>query len=302
MGKLLVLGGGVGPAAGVAAQDKIIKMTDNRGNDQGHADLIQTSVSSRVMDRTKWLNRNKSGHGADLKQANVLGNPGTAQANVINNSLAGWLANSKQQAVIGVPCNTFHSKEVWDAFIKGLNKPDQLDVVHMINETADVILKGFPEERENGTLLVGLLSTQGTRDTGVYGNVFKEKGIPLRLLAGDPGDKNYEKTPQGAVMEAIYNSQWGIKGDNPDYKRAYEIIESAIHWLSKPSKDQKGTPVAFILGCTELPLPYKELKQPIPHNYVDPVDVLVRQMIKRGDYQLKKTVPFTELVDQQSKL
>jgi hypothetical protein len=130
----------------------------------------------------------------------------------------------------------------------------------------------------------------------------KEKGIPMRLLTGDPTDTDYSKSPQGLVMDAIYNPVWGIKGANPNYEKTLGIIEDAIHWLSKPTNERQEPPNAFILGCTELPLPYKELNKRIPTNYIDPVDVLVRQMIKRGGYKLKNTVPFTEFVDKQSKL
>jgi aspartate/glutamate racemase len=301
MGKLLVVGGGVGPAAGNATQAKIIEQTDNHGTDQGHANLLQTSVSSFIMDRTKWLNRNKPGHEKDLELAKQLGNPGIAQANIINNSLAGWMQIKDTQAVIGVPCNTFHSQEVWDAFEKNLKNRDRLNVVHMINETAEAIIRAFPNEYKNKTLLVGLLSTSGTRDTGVYGDVMKKKGIRLRLLDGDPGSNGYDSTPQGQVMDAIYNSAWGIKGSRPDYQKALNIIEVAIQGLRTQTKEYPQAPNAFILGCTELPLPYKELNKPVPHNYIDPVEVLVKRMIILGGYSLKNSIPVSSHVHEPPK-
>jgi aspartate racemase len=53
--KGIVIGGGVGPMAGVELHKKIINSTKTSGTDQDHLDIVHLSFPSLVNDRTKFL-------------------------------------------------------------------------------------------------------------------------------------------------------------------------------------------------------------------------------------------------------
>ena len=53
--KVLIIGGGVGPMAGVALHARIIENTLPGGSDQGHLDVRHFSRSADVTDRTEFL-------------------------------------------------------------------------------------------------------------------------------------------------------------------------------------------------------------------------------------------------------
>jgi hypothetical protein len=53
--KLICIGGGVGPMAGVELQRRIIQNTDSGGTDQGHIEVHHFSRAHDIADRTRFL-------------------------------------------------------------------------------------------------------------------------------------------------------------------------------------------------------------------------------------------------------
>ncbi len=291
----LVIGGGVGPAAGVMFHDKIVNMADNRRMaDQGHAPVIHLSMSPYVLDRTKFLLENP-----DLS----IPNPGINMGLAVREACKAYEC-AAQNFVVGVPCNTFHSPAVYSAYESSLRHP-RIKLINMIGETACHPM--LEENDRNHVEKIILLSTRGTRDTGVYDRYFKT--IPLTKCSGGPknSESDLQKTyfsgetasvkkdvvqanMQGAVMAAIYDPVHGVKGKEPNLKRAFELFEAVVEILVGDSDPNN---CRVIMGCTEIPLAYLKRKQEDPlvledfKNYVDPMDCLAKAMILAGGYALK---------------
>lgn len=263
--KMIVIAGGVGPAAGVSTHEQIVKMTNNGlDKDQGHASTVQVSFSGSVKDRTVYLLENDKNKKREMK------NPGIEMSKAINRTLSGHMAYPGNM-VLGVPCNTFHAPEIWNEFIDNLENRDRIMIINMIEETAKKIK--IREEVYAKKIVVGLLSTKGTRDTGVYSTVMKESGIELLTLDNDQQEK---------VTQAIYDERTGIKGQAPDWEDALKLINGAIESLRK-----RGAEV-FILGCTELPLPYQILQSVIPTDCLDPAAILAERLVEESGHIVKK--------------
>ena len=263
--KMIVIAGGVGPAAGVSTHDQIVKMTNNGlDKDQGHATIVQASFSGSVKDRTAYLLT------TDPTKKKEMKNPGVEMAKAINRTLKGHM-EFPGNMVLGVPCNTFHAPEIWNAFIKNLDNPERIELINMIEETAKAVK--IREEVFRKKMTVGLLSTQGTRDTGVYSEIMKKYDVDLLTLDNDQQNK---------VTQAIYDEKTGIKGQAPKWEEARNLINGAIESLRK-----RGAEI-FILGCTELPLPYQVLEGVIPDDCLDPAAILAEKLIEESGHAVKK--------------
>ncbi|MEP4191052.1 MAG: hypothetical protein ABJN51_08235 [Sneathiella sp.] len=288
----LVIGGGVGPAAGVMFHDKIVDLVNNRNlKDQGHAPVIHLSMSPYVLDRTRFLKNE------------IQDNPGINMALAVKAASESF-GDSAGDFVVGVPCNTFHSKRVFNAYRAILSHP-RIHLIHMINETADAIpptpLAEGGEIRPKTKVI--LLSTRGTRDTNVYDEGFTQDGKPSRIcINGDEaGNRNKDiillkcngesdendgnlshffpggaggalgainndlvvANQQGAVMAAIYDGRHGVKGRHPDYRAARQVFERVVERLVRTNGggvrgEDQNTQFKVIMGCTEIPIAYKK--------------------------------------------
>lgn len=233
--------GGVGPRAGLDVFQKIIEETPAK-KDQEHYPVLLHSLPGNIPDRTGFL------MGTEKE------NPGFALAKIL-------LALQRAGATVaGIPCNTAHSREIMSIVEGHLQEhQSQLKLLNMVEEVANLIVERFPSEA------VGLLSTKGTRFSGVYRNMFREKQIPLI----EPDDHWQE-----LVHRASYDEDYGIKANaSPVSTKAKNDLEQSIAHLKK-----KGATVV-ILGCTELPLAFPEdnyLGLPL----IDPNRVLARNLIK----------------------
>lgn len=233
--------GGVGPLAGVDIMKKIIEETDVV-TDQEHLSVLLSSQPQRIVDRTAYL----------LGDEPV--NPGYALAEI-----AIELGNSGA-TVAAVPCNTAHAPAIFDVVKKELAKSGlALKLLHLIEETAAFIQEQYPGAT------VGVLSTTGTRDTGLYKNVISSFG--LTHIAPDDD-------LQAVVHEAIYDETFGIKAcSSPVTDRAQDSLLTAIKKMRTLGVD------VIILGCTELPLALSEQSYyGIP--VVDPNRILARALIR----------------------
>lgn len=218
------IGGGVGPMAGCMLHQIIIEHTVASG-DADHINVIHLSSSSQVTDRTAFL------------EGRVDENPAHGMAQVVA-SIAKCGDACGGRVVVGVPCNTFHSPQIWDTFLCSVAQAPNCDTLHMLQETGVFIQDIVP-----GVRRVGLMSTTGTRRTGVYRDVLKPHGLELVEVPEDIQDE---------LHETIYNQTWGIKAVSPVTKQARERFLSYVQVLVGLGAE------AVILGCTEIPLALPE--------------------------------------------
>lgn len=151
--------------------------------------------------------------------------------------------------VLIMPCNTAHY------FYNGVKsrldeKYNNYIFLNMIEETAkDIHLRGCKK--------VYLLSTQGTYESKIYDDFFMEYDIDLLT----PNSSNRDM-----IMKAIYNYKEGVK--NYYREGMIDIINDA--------KAQGASKI--VLGCTELPLIFKELN--LLCDTIDPTEILAKSALE----------------------
>lgn len=244
MNTKIIIGGGVGPMAGVKLQEYVIQNTDNGGVDQGHLDVIHMCMPSKISDRTKYL----------LNQAQT--NPGQQMAEIINPIIDAYQSD---KLLIGVPCNTFHAPPIFDSFIENLNPHPDLVVINMIDATIEFIQQSLPTLEK-----IGLMSTTGTRELNIYTDKINNLGIELVQVS---------KETQVELHDTIYNPDFGIKSHSaPVTKIARERFLSYSQYLISHSAN------AIILGCTEIPLalPETNIGNVV---LVDPMQALAKKLV-----------------------
>jgi aspartate racemase len=249
--KVLIIGGGVGPMAGVALHARIIENTLSGGSDQGHLDVRHVSRSAGVTDRTEYL----------LGREAI--NPADGMARTIHMAAVGL---GSHEGVIGVPCNTFHAPVIFGSFkdqvaVIAEAAGTRLTVVDMLGEAMTLLRQLVPKAR-----MIGVMSTTGTRLSAVYDHLLVTEGLmPLYVDEAD----------QALLHAAIYDPAWGIKATGQPGSRATSTLRTLASKLA-----EKGGQ-AIILGCTELPLALTEtFICGIP--LVDPVLALARAMIREA--------------------
>ncbi len=248
--KGIIIGGGVGPMAGVELHKKIINSTKTSGTDQDHLDIVHLSFSSRVNDRTKFL-----------LEGNEC-NPGGKMAEYVTAAADIHELNGKG-SVAGVPCNTFHAEKIFSEYSEKIRMSGKnIRIVNMIEETVLYLKSEFSKGSR-----IGLLSTTGTRKTALYKGYLEKAGFELVQV---------DEEDQDSVHDIIYNKGWGIKAKSPVTSLAVNKSEFYASILT-----DKGA-CCIILGCTEFPLSLTggEFKG-IP--LVDPVNVLARALVREAD-------------------
>ena len=155
--------------------------------------------------------------------------------------------------VLMMACNTAHY--FYDSVCEDIKIP----VLHMPRLTAQLIF-------EMGVKKAGVLATDGTCQSGVYGDALKEEGI-------DPVYPSAEK--QEIIMSLIYDHVKAGKMDFSDLD-----IDGVISEMKG-----KGAEV-LILGCTELPMAFDLIGETgIPA--IDPTEVLARAAVRFAGAPLK---------------
>ena len=155
--------------------------------------------------------------------------------------------------VLIMACNTAHY--FYDSVCEDLKIP----VLHMPRLTAQLIF-------EMGVKKAGVLATDGTCRSGVYGDALKEKGI-------EPVYPSAEK--QEIIMSLIYDHVKAGKMDFSDLD-----IDGVISEMKG-----KGAEI-LILGCTELPMAFDLIGETgIPA--IDPTEVLARAAVRFAGAPLK---------------
>lgn len=247
---LIVIGGGVGPLAGVKTAEQLVENTKAK-TDQDHPQWHL--VNADVSDRTTYL--------LDEKYRKNNDSPAVGMAESIRASIAG---SQQEKIITGVPCNTFHAFA--DEYKENLSKISEdtgkeIVFVDMIHETAKMISELLPNIET-----IGVMSTTGTREIGIYKKVLGD----LRIKMVEVDDERQEE-----LHDTIYNEEWGIKSSTHDSQKTQENFESYANELK-----EKGAE-ALILGCTEIPLALRG------KNYkgmplVDPVTALVRGLLQEA--------------------
>jgi len=141
-----------------------------------------------------------------------------------------------------MPCNTAHY------FIEAIKNFADIPILNIIEETARYI-----EEKGYGKVL--LLATEGTYKTDIYKQEFHKKA--MELCYPDIEERQI-------INEAIYEVK---SGDLSSYIKVLDIVERYR---------QKGVD-SIVLGCTELPVLFKDKKLSI--GVVDPTLVLAKAAV-----------------------
>lgn len=238
--------GGVGPYAGTDLLNKIFNNT-LAFKDQEHLDSVLLSMSSKIEDRTEYL----------LGKVKI--NPALAIVEVLHKlELIG-------STIAGIPCNTAHSKKIFDTIQLELEKSkSRIKLLNMIDETVLFIASNYPDITK-----IGVLSTTGTYKSKLYASALRLKGYEAIV----PPLEMQENT----IHPAIYDKVYGIKTiSNPIHPQARQNLLEGCSYL-----EEQGAELV-ILGCTEIPLAISESKI---NNMitVDPTNILARALIKYID-------------------
>ena len=232
--------GGMGPLAGLDVFKKIIEETTAQ-KDQDHPSVLLFSLPSTLPDRTEFLlGREKT-------------NPAYAIAEILRK------LEEAGATVAGIPCNTAHAPEIFGVISEELAaRESQLQLVHLIEETTAFVKENFPGRR------IGVLSTTGTRRTGLYKNALEQAGLEVI----EPGDSWQER-----IHATVYSEEYGIKANCcPVKEKAVSELKLAIAELKKLGAD------VILMGCTEIPLAITESEiHALP--IVDANRVLARKLI-----------------------
>jgi len=234
--------GGVGPYAGLDLLKKVFDSTV-ANSDQEHLETILLSLPGQINDRTEYL------------EGRVKENPAIAISEII------LRLHDSGATVAGIPCNTAHSKKIFDkitALLKAQNSTVKL--LNMIEET---IL--FISEYHSTISRIGVLSTTGTYNSKVYELPLKERGYTVVTPT--------RKMQDELIHPAIYHPVYGIKTvTNPISQTAIDNLLEGVAYLKKEGAE------LIILGCTEIPLafPGKEIDGVAT---IDPTLILARALI-----------------------
>ena len=225
MYKTIGILGGMGPAATYDLGMKILNNTEAHC-DQDHIHVIIDN-NTNISDRTAAILHG----GADplpemLKSAKLLEEAG-----------ADFLI---------MPCNTAHY--FYDSVCDGVGIP----VLHMPRETAARL-------KEQGIKKAAVLATDGTCQSGIYGDALREAGIETVY----PSEEM-----QKVVMSLIYDY---VKAGKTDFTGL------DIDGIVSDVRD-KGAEI-LILGCTELPIAFGIIGDTgLP--VIDPTNVLAAAAVK----------------------
>jgi aspartate racemase len=234
--------GGVGSYAGIDLIKKIYDSTEAT-SDQDHLPVMMLSAPHKILDRTRYL----------LGEINE--NPGFAIAEVIS------VLCHNGAKIIGIPCNTAHSPRIFDEIRRMV--PRDCMLLHMVEEVGDHIVNYYP-----GLKRVGVLCTNGTYHSNVYGEILSRFGIDVIY---PPVDIQY-----AFVHRAIYDPRYGIKAkSNPVTTRAKEELMMAALYLSEVGAE------VIVLGCTEIPLAIQESNIGTA-SVIDATSVLAQALIRES--------------------
>ena len=156
---------------------------------------------------------------------------------------------------IVIPCNTSHA---WYDTVAGAV---QIPVVHLIREVVS-------EAKKRGMGCLGILATEGTRMSRLYDEAAREAGIRC-VYPGERGQK--------AVNRVIYEQvKAGLAASEGDLVSVFdELLAAGCDGL--------------VLGCTELPIAYRELHLEARYpRTLDSLRILARKTVQLAGKKLRE--------------
>ena len=213
--------GGLGPYAGLDLVRVIFDET-NAHADQQHLPVALVSYPGRIPDRSTWI--------ADR----TAPSPVPPMLDVLRH------LDDAGCAVAGVPCNTAHAPDLFEALRRGLAADGRaLRLVHIV----DAILETIEEERP-GARRVGVLATDSSVQNRLHQIGIERSGREALVPDAEV---------QARVHASIFDPAWGLKAQSaPPDPRARAVLLEATEHLAARGAD------VVILGCTELPLAVPE--------------------------------------------
>ena len=156
---------------------------------------------------------------------------------------------------IVIPCNTSHA---WYDTVAGAV---QIPVVHLVREVV-------ADAKKRGMGCLGILATEGTRMSRLYDEAAAEQGIRC-VYPGEGGQK--------AVNRIIYEQvKAGLPASENDLVSVFnELLTQGCDGL--------------VLGCTELPIAYRELHLEARYpQALDSLRILARKTVQLAGKKLRE--------------
>lgn len=249
---VFLIGGGVGPMAGVLLHEKIVRHTANTTADRDHVDIVHFSLVSDLPDRTGFL------------RGEERDNPGTILAQKMR-PMAEALGAAGREWNVVVPCVTFHTPVIFDAFHAEMTRlPGCGRLYNLLVETV-AHLQVHPAAPRR----IGVLSTKGSHAMGTWREPLRAAGLDV-----------VELSPEDAVWmhDAIYHPAYGLKVRFPPDPRAVDAALQGCALLRAAGAE------TVVMGCTELSLIATEIEQGAPEGLIpiDPLTVLARLCVQVG--------------------
>ncbi len=224
MKKTVGIIGGMGPAATCDLMEKIIALT-KASRDQDHLHII-TDCNTAIPDRTEAILRGGPDPVPELQKSARLLEAAGAE-------------------LLIMPCNTAHY------YYADVAAAVHIPVLHIARETAAVL-------RDAGVRAAGVLATDGTVQSGVYGDALAQAGV----------EALYPSAPmQEQVMRLIYQ---GVKA------RAIPLASVPVEDIIRDLRDRGAE--KLVLACTELPIAFRALG--LTDGCLDPTRVLAFAAVK----------------------
>jgi aspartate racemase len=152
-------------------------------------------------------------------------------------------------SAICIPCNSAH------AWFAEMEAASTVPLFHIVRASIDHILKKMP-----GAEVVGVLSTLGTHQTGIYSSTLSAMGFAIRT----PTDEEFRTLVSPGIAFIKANQ----------LERAELVFEEAAARLV-----ERGAEV-IVLGCTEIPIGMKRQYQRQPSLFVDSNEALAMSVVE----------------------
>jgi aspartate racemase len=220
--------GGMGPLATADFLRKLVKKTPAKF-DQGHIPVMLWGDCT-TPDRT----------------ANIVGKGPSPLPSLLAGVRA--LADAGAKAIC-IPCNSAH------CWFDEMQAASTVPILHIVRASVSQIRKKNPDARS-----VGVLSTQGTHQMGIYRKTLMDAGYEVIV----PTDEEFETlvSPGIAMLKA---NDWA--GAEAAYEQASRLLTD------------RGAEIT-VLGCTEIPFGMERQCRASPLKYVDSNDALVDAVLE----------------------
>ncbi|GAB5527326.1 MAG: aspartate racemase [Roseivirga sp.] len=243
--KLIGIVGGMGPQAGVALHEAIIRHTPVK-KDQDHLSVVLMTYPGEITDRTAFL------------EGTTPVNPAIGILRVIEKQLALGVR------VIGIPCNTSHAPEIFNKIRNSLRQrhPEVL-LVHLPEE-----VERYISQKHSPGYRLGLMATNGTYHAEIYQQQLSRKGYDYVV----PPLEFQEEV----VHKLIYDPKIGIKAKSVDFTdEAVSLWHKALDFFRQAHVN------SIILGCTELSLIHRQYPDDTL-TFIDTTEVLALSLIREA--------------------